>query len=348
MPELTALPVSTAELPVVAAPAGVIGGHEPVSAETGAFLGLLTGKLGTAEAKIDPELAAPAPAEIAGDGKSLPPETILPIPPVPGPAAVLITSTVPGRADSGAEPPTQDRTNGRRPVLSLPLPARAPSAAAPERDPTAVIPGTDAEAKLSRFVDELLPASRALAPAADARSPVAPAVVAADSVDLIAGLSAALAPGTRSPPAPAADAPLVPNQANFGEALANRVVWMLGAQTQSASLRLDPPQLGPLDVKITVKDGEASVQFSSLHGAVREAVQAALPQLRDMLAQQGLQLTNVHVSHHSLGEGRHGDGASADAGARGQTGGDPAETPNDTPPEVSATVAALGLIDYYI
>ena len=87
-----------------------------------------------------------------------------------------------------------------------------------------------------------------------------------------------------------------PTWANrIGEQLA----FMIQGKFHSAEIKLNPAHLGPLEIQVTVQDDQASVRFVSAHAAVRDALDAALPRLRDMLDQQGLNLLNVDVSAHS-------------------------------------------------
>lgn len=79
-------------------------------------------------------------------------------------------------------------------------------------------------------------------------------------------------------------------------ALSQKVVWMVTGQRQVAELHLNPPDLGPLHVVLTVSNNEASALFMSHHTAVREAVEAALPRLREMMADSGINLGNATVS----------------------------------------------------
>jgi flagellar hook-length control protein FliK len=85
-------------------------------------------------------------------------------------------------------------------------------------------------------------------------------------------------------------------------------MWMVDRQHQVAELRLNPPELGRLDVRISMSGSEASVQFSAHSGAVREAVEQALPRLREMLEQNGLSLAHADVSDHGPREGEREQG----------------------------------------
>jgi flagellar hook-length control protein FliK len=64
---------------------------------------------------------------------------------------------------------------------------------------------------------------------------------------------------------------------------------------ESASLRLSPEHLGPMEVQISVQNGDASVWFGATQADTRSALQQALPHLRDLFASQGLNLSNAGV-----------------------------------------------------
>lgn len=86
------------------------------------------------------------------------------------------------------------------------------------------------------------------------------------------------------------------------QSLGERVQWMLGQHVQAAHIRLNPPELGPLEVRILIQHDQTSVQFNTHHGHVRDALEASLPRLRDMLGEQGVQLgsLDVNVSSHQF------------------------------------------------
>jgi len=91
--------------------------------------------------------------------------------------------------------------------------------------------------------------------------------------------------------------------------LGEKVVWIAGQGQQSAELKLNPQHLGPLEVRINLNQDQASVQFISSHAAVREAVESALPKLREMLSAQQLNLHEVSVAQQGFAEQRDPRGA---------------------------------------
>jgi flagellar hook-length control protein FliK len=95
----------------------------------------------------------------------------------------------------------------------------------------------------------------------------------------------------------------------WAEGLAERVSWLVREDRHSARLRLDPPDLGPLEVRIELTADGGSVQFTAAHPAVREALESALPRLREMLGAQGLPVLDLGVSQQGTGQREQPDGA---------------------------------------
>ncbi|MEA5097557.1 MAG: flagellar hook-length control protein FliK [Burkholderiaceae bacterium] len=95
---------------------------------------------------------------------------------------------------------------------------------------------------------------------------------------------------------------------DWNQALGQKVVWMLSNEVQSASLTLNPPDLGPLQVVLNVSNNQANASFVATQPEVRQALEAALPRLREMLGDAGIQLGQANVSagtqqqHGSYGE----------------------------------------------
>lgn len=87
----------------------------------------------------------------------------------------------------------------------------------------------------------------------------------------------------------------------WGAELGQKVVWLANQQQQVAQINVTPAHLGPIEIRLNLASDQASATFVSPHAAVRDAIEAALPRLREMLAESGLTLGNVDVSPHSFG-----------------------------------------------
>ncbi len=137
-------------------------------------------------------------------------------------------------------------------------------------------------------------------------------------------------------------------QPGWDQALGQRVQWLVGQQLQGAELRITPPHLGPIEVRISIgQDQQTVVNFASPHAAVRDAIEAAVPRLRDMLGNNGQDLVNVNVSQHSFAEQRRQAAPSGSGRDNSYLG----ELPVDAVEGVSGTTvsgrAGIGLVDYF-
>jgi flagellar hook-length control protein FliK len=92
---------------------------------------------------------------------------------------------------------------------------------------------------------------------------------------------------------------------SWDNALSQKVLWMVSQQHQIAELNLNPPDLGPLQVVLSVNSDQASAAFVSQNPEVRQALEAALPRLKEMMAESGINLGNATVSDQ--GSGQQGD-----------------------------------------
>jgi flagellar hook-length control protein FliK len=141
--------------------------------------------------------------------------------------------------------------------------------------------------------------------------------------------------------APAFETPLAPRQPTFDTAVAERVRWLVERGSESAELRLDPPQLGSLGVRVRVEGDQASVLFTSGQAAVREALEAAIPRLRELFAEAGLQLGDVDVGS---GDGSEGGGPERFAAADRPSSVDGAPEPGGAG---ASRRGGRGLLDAY-
>ncbi|MBS3953273.1 MAG: flagellar hook-length control protein FliK [Methylomicrobium sp.] len=91
--------------------------------------------------------------------------------------------------------------------------------------------------------------------------------------------------------------------------LGDRIVWMNNRSLSAAELNLNPQHLGPVRIRIDMNQDQATITFSAQHASVREALEAAIPRLREMMSGQQLNLADVTVSPQSPGDqGRSGFG----------------------------------------
>lgn len=103
-------------------------------------------------------------------------------------------------------------------------------------------------------------------------------------------------------------------QPQWSQAVGERVLWLAAQNLSVADIRLDPPELGSLQVRVTVNQEQASVTFVTPHAQVRDVLDQQATRLREMFAEQGLNLVNVDVSERrqQAGSGQQDDTARAE------------------------------------
>ncbi|PMR70499.1 flagellar hook-length control protein FliK, partial [Halomonas heilongjiangensis] len=125
---------------------------------------------------------------------------------------------------------------------------------------------------------------------------------------------------------------------------------MLGQRggEQRIELHLNPAELGPLTVSLKVSGQAAQAQFLSAHAPVRSAVEQAIPQLREALAEQGISLGEASVGEQPRDE------APRDFAGRGSAGAGVAGEPGDeldghgaSATTAAADIALDGRVDLY-
>lgn len=195
----------------------------------------------------------------------------------------------------------------------------------------------------------------AMAAAKDAADPATTNITAAPAAAVQAAatdspsatgftVAAAAAPAHGHAPAPSQPAAPIPSQAaltpevgsgEWGQALGRQMLHMGKAGEQVAELQLNPPGLGPLKVTLSMNDNQVQALFVSAHASVRAAVEAALPQLRGTLADNGISLGDTSVNSGSQQQ--------QPAFAQGQDGrpGQPGAQNQRTQPGYQAADAAV-------
>ncbi|QFU05521.1 Flagellar hook-length control protein [Pseudoalteromonas sp. THAF3] len=84
-----------------------------------------------------------------------------------------------------------------------------------------------------------------------------------------------------------------------------RVNMMLNLNNQEAEIRLDPPELGSMQVRVRSEGEQAHVNFVVQNQQAKEALEQAMPRLRDLLAQQGLSLGDINVEQQNQQSAQH-------------------------------------------
>ncbi len=318
----------------------------PAAGAPPAFGGLVAAFLGAS----DPALVAPeAPLSMLADGNGLPAALVATLPvalPAIGTSSLSLLAAGRGTPTPLPAAATSAQTAGALrgtavdPELSLLLPA-------PGLTPLpAGVAGTDLASLLGRAsgleaasADQAIPLPNVRIPEATLlRGPDTMPVAWVPESPLAAteSMSPQSLTGTRVINVPVA-------QQGWGNAVSDRVLWLINENVSAAKLQLNPPELGPIDVRIAIERDGASIHFTSQHALVREALDAALPRLRDALGEQGLTLLNVNVSEQSLAQ-HGGDGEAGRGGESGEDGSAEAENSVHAAPMAHVNV---GMVDLF-
>ena len=135
----------------------------------------------------------------------------------------------------------------------------------------------------------------------------------------------------REPAAPTLAVAAAVGTPGWHEDVAQKFAHVVSMRLGEAEIRLNPAHLGPVGIEISYGDNQASVLITAAQPATRDALEQALPHLRELLAQQGIALGESTVRDQPGGDGA---AAAANTSRRAETarGGDaaPGNLPADT------------------
>jgi flagellar hook-length control protein FliK len=235
----------------------------------------------------------------------------------------------------------------QRPPEASATEARGPPPAAPEQ--LAALQPSSATAAAVEAADPQPIVRRVETPKALASAVTAAASASAtDWLPAAASHSAAPAATAGAATASPVAAPQTPvdlRSPGWQEAFASRVQVLVDTKVGEARIKLNPPELGAIDVKISLVDDKTFVHLTTATAAARDELAQTLPRLRELFTVSGLELggASVHNGHHRQ-QGEHGRGA-AHAATHSA-----AFAPWSADPDaglVSAPRRALGRIDVF-
>jgi flagellar hook-length control protein FliK len=209
----------------------------------------------------------------------------------------------------------------------------AVAAPAPPADGDAAPAMTKAEPALAPTMAKVdAAAPRAREGAADITAIKEPAAVAAAPVSApVQQASLVMAHGVNANPGERIAARV--GTPGWDNQVAQKIVWMVAGKEQSATLTLNPPDMGPMQVVLSVTNDQATVSFTAAQPEVRQALENAMPKLREMMSESGISLGNASVSEGAQDQrqAQQGDKSRGQGGGnRFGNGGDvagPAEAP---------------------
>jgi flagellar hook-length control protein FliK len=156
----------------------------------------------------------------------------------------------------------------------------------------------------------------------DGDDPAATPTAGATATDALAAASGAMptaAPAPTSavtPTLPPAAAPATPP--THATQLAERLAPLQKGPDgiHQLTIHLNPVDLGPIRITAEVRGGDIHVHFAGATDAARDALRAALPELRKELQGSGFGSSSLDVSHHAPGRGAPDQGGAPGRQAR--------------------------------
>lgn len=121
----------------------------------------------------------------------------------------------------------------------------------------------------------------------------------------------------------AAQSPLQLTRELAGDQVAERVQMMMSKNLKNIDIRLDPPELGRLQIRMNMNGDAATVHFTVANQQARDVIEQSMPRLREMLAQQGVQLGDSSVQQQASGQQqrRYADNGQGNSGQGGSNQG---------------------------
>lgn len=220
---------------------------------------------------------------------------------------------------------------------SLPAPVTATTGPVLPLAQTGAIDGADASGELALAIAQTIDTDAAAKPSASAAEGADPAEFILPGQQTMAGSPArSAAPVVTSAPVAMPADP----DAGFDDSFGARIGWMAEQRIGHAQIRVNPDHVGPIDVRLQLDGTRVSAEFVSANADVRQALEASVGRLRDLLDQQGLQLTHSDVgSGQSDTSGERAASDSSDAPGFADGG-----SINDLPEPV---LMRRGLLDEY-
>ncbi|MGJ8483962.1 flagellar hook-length control protein FliK [Pseudoalteromonas sp. SYSU M81236] len=89
--------------------------------------------------------------------------------------------------------------------------------------------------------------------------------------------------------------------------LQERVSALLNINNKEAEIRLDPPEMGSMQIRIRSDAEQAQINFVVQNQQAKEALEQSMPRLREMLAQQGIELGESSIQQGSPEQQQDGE-----------------------------------------
>ena len=90
---------------------------------------------------------------------------------------------------------------------------------------------------------------------------------------------------------------------DFAAPLKEKVMIMVNQKIQQVEIRLDPPELGNMHVRVNLQNEQAAVNFLVQSQQAKEALEQSMGKLKDMLSESGVDVGDANVEQQQQGSG---------------------------------------------
>ncbi|MBB1467738.1 flagellar hook-length control protein FliK [Pseudoalteromonas sp. SG41-5] len=129
--------------------------------------------------------------------------------------------------------------------------------------------------------------------------------------------------------------------------LQERVSALLSINNKEAEIRLDPPEMGSMQIRIRSDAEQAHINFVVQNQQAKEALEQSMPRLREMLAQQGIELGESSIQQGNSQSDTGGDGQQNGRGQQANQQQNEEETALTQQPIRGSGQQSSSSIDYY-
>jgi len=125
------------------------------------------------------------------------------------------------------------------------------------------------------------------------------------------------------------------------EPLSERIFAMVRGEIQHAVIRLDPPELGAMEIKLQVQQEQTQIQIVVQSSQVREALEQHSARLREALAEQGLEMANLDVTDQQTSANEQGE-------SKSNNSEEGVDIEDEEFENTAASEIKVGLVDQYV
>jgi len=132
---------------------------------------------------------------------------------------------------------------------------------------------------------------------------------------------------------------------DFADEVKNRVMVMISQKLQQFDIVLDPPELGNMQVRVNLQNEQATVNFMVQNPQTKDALEQNMHKLRDMLAEQGVDVGETNIEQQS--QQSNNDGSNTGSNNQGEDSLAQSDDLIEQSLSFTARETSSNVVDYY-